>query len=62
MGPGANFANILRKKHNLPIQFDIKVLVEEYATLEFKRFPPYASNIDGVTLNLKKVDKGFYGS
>ena len=57
MGPGANFANILRKKHNLPIQFDIKVLVEEYATLEFKRFPPYASNIDGVTLNLKKVDK-----
>ncbi len=57
MGAGANFANILRKKHNLPISFDIKALVEEYATLEFKHFPPYASNIDGVTLNLKKVDK-----
>ena len=47
----------MRKKHNLPIQFDIKVLGEEYATLEFMRLPPYASNIDGVTLNLKKVDK-----
>ncbi len=57
MGAGANFANILRKKHNLPISFDLKALVEEYATLEFKQFPPYASNIDGVTLNLKKVDK-----
>lgn len=57
MGAGANFANILRKKHNLTVPVDIKALVEEYAVLEFKRFPADASTIDGVTLNLKKADK-----
>ncbi|MCT7649115.1 ImmA/IrrE family metallo-endopeptidase [Aliarcobacter butzleri] len=57
MGVGANFANILRKKHNLSIPVDIESLIQEYAILKFKSFPKKTSHIDGVTLNLKKSDK-----